>query len=46
MRWSWDEFESTPKDVIDRLLEIIVEDEQKREADAQLEALKRKHGKK
>lgn len=43
MGWSWDEFEDTPKWVVDVLIEQVQADEAKRESDRQADEAKRKH---
>lgn len=44
MHWSWAEFEDTPIDVIQELLTLFQEEDDKRRADADFAELKRRRG--
>ena len=44
MHWSWAQFEDTPIDVIQELIDLFEEEDNKRRADADLADLKRRRG--
>lgn len=44
MHWSWESFEDTPIDVIQELLSLFQDEDEKRRADADLAELKRRRG--